>query len=331
MSIIACPECGEKISDKAKNCIHCGCKITVCPECGNVSAEEIETCSVCGYAMSQKKIEEVKDKNENLKDVKSLNGAFCKSMPIVSLFSTKAANIISLILLGAVLVFAGFGVGGFFIWLGNGNFLKGAETVNNTNTLLILATICLIIVSAYGACAEYVYTLFYSKYLDAKKIDSISAIQEALNVDFDKLTLDSAGELSSAIRETIWATVIQKSAVYKSQKTKNTVVGIVLFGMFAILLCSFLVDVVNVWGGAVILLGKDNFSFSMIENWWLLIGAGIVLVVGFIWDKIAEKIETNSIDACVKKNIPDNYKQYESKVKNFDDYIVDKIGEIEGD
>lgn len=27
MAIIQCPECGQSVSDKAKNCIHCGCPL----------------------------------------------------------------------------------------------------------------------------------------------------------------------------------------------------------------------------------------------------------------------------------------------------------------
>lgn len=28
MAIIKCPECGNTVSDKAKNCVHCGCPIS---------------------------------------------------------------------------------------------------------------------------------------------------------------------------------------------------------------------------------------------------------------------------------------------------------------
>lgn len=28
MAIIKCPECGKEVSNKAKNCVHCGCPIS---------------------------------------------------------------------------------------------------------------------------------------------------------------------------------------------------------------------------------------------------------------------------------------------------------------
>ena len=35
MSLIKCSECGKEISDKATNCVHCGCPITSSPANSN--------------------------------------------------------------------------------------------------------------------------------------------------------------------------------------------------------------------------------------------------------------------------------------------------------
>lgn len=329
MALILCPECGEKISDKAKNCVHCGCKITVCPECGNATAGDVKTCSICGFVIEQEKREEKVGSKEKMDNAKNINKVFCKNSPIANVFSNKIANVINIVLIAAVLLFAGFAIIGFLVWVGNGDFLSAQDTINTTKTLLIIATITMIILYAYGQLSEYLYTLLFSRFLDENKIDSISAITESLNVDFDKMTLDAAGELSSDIRETINATVIQKSVVYKTQKTKNSIIKVFIFAIFAIFICAFLIDVASVWGGTVMLLGKNHFELSLIENWWLLVVAVIALVVGIIWGKIVESSETKAVDSWVKKNIPNQYKQYERKVKNFDDYIVDKVGEME--
>lgn len=51
MALIKCDECGKEISDKAKNCIHCGNIIityTKCNECGESFALDRSSCPKCG-------------------------------------------------------------------------------------------------------------------------------------------------------------------------------------------------------------------------------------------------------------------------------------------
>lgn len=63
MSLIACPECGRQISEKALCCPGCGCPATefqsnnqksgnwniVCPECGHENESNTQCCIFCGY------------------------------------------------------------------------------------------------------------------------------------------------------------------------------------------------------------------------------------------------------------------------------------------
>lgn len=58
MAIITCPNCGEQISDKAKNCVHCGTllqpdKKLICAECGIELEEGVEICPSCGCPVEQ--------------------------------------------------------------------------------------------------------------------------------------------------------------------------------------------------------------------------------------------------------------------------------------
>ena len=85
MALIKCPDCGKEVSDKAKNCIHCGCPLnpygspsdarrtyephsgsgnpapaggrsgtadsgmmTACPRCGKQIAKDAGACPFCG-------------------------------------------------------------------------------------------------------------------------------------------------------------------------------------------------------------------------------------------------------------------------------------------
>jgi hypothetical protein len=61
MALVICSECGHQISDKAINCIKCGCpvnskkEIVKCFECGVELAKDINTCSNCGAQQYQTK------------------------------------------------------------------------------------------------------------------------------------------------------------------------------------------------------------------------------------------------------------------------------------
>lgn len=53
MAMVTCPNCGEKISDKARKCVHCGIELIpeekkYCPECGEELEEGMEGCPICG-------------------------------------------------------------------------------------------------------------------------------------------------------------------------------------------------------------------------------------------------------------------------------------------
>ncbi len=56
MAIINCPNCGEKISDKAEKCINCGCQINstrYCKECGAQINPDWDFCKSCGCPVEQ--------------------------------------------------------------------------------------------------------------------------------------------------------------------------------------------------------------------------------------------------------------------------------------
>ena len=71
MALIKCIECGNEISDKSTQCIHCGCpieeiKVLYCEECGNIIKANDEYCKKCGCPTSTQK-EETKVITKNTK------------------------------------------------------------------------------------------------------------------------------------------------------------------------------------------------------------------------------------------------------------------------
>jgi len=63
MSLIKCVECGKEISDKASNCIHCGCPIITeeklfCKECGNELNINDRVCNRCGCPIKNETLQQ---------------------------------------------------------------------------------------------------------------------------------------------------------------------------------------------------------------------------------------------------------------------------------
>lgn len=54
MALINCKECGQKISDAAKICPHCGAPVikdVYCPKCGKKVPENVKFCPDCGTSI----------------------------------------------------------------------------------------------------------------------------------------------------------------------------------------------------------------------------------------------------------------------------------------
>lgn len=102
--LIKCPECGKEISNKSKQCIHCGFPLnelsknnnnkelsdSKCPMCGvqkmHVIKDNIkETCAICGYVFNE---EYVQNNQELLPQLKCPT---CQSTNIRKISGTKNA------------------------------------------------------------------------------------------------------------------------------------------------------------------------------------------------------------------------------------------------
>ena len=95
MALIKCPECSNKISDKAKKCPHCGyiMERKYCPKCGEALAIDARACSKCAYNfMEDVMAPRPSYKSENY------------GLAIAALISSLIAPVISLVLSIVVLV-----------------------------------------------------------------------------------------------------------------------------------------------------------------------------------------------------------------------------------
>ncbi len=112
MALITCPQCGEKISDKSKTCIHCGYDLSnlqepiklTCPECGAELEEGTKICPNCGYPLEEE---------EDNSDVESSSADLEESKPqqveVIGVRNGKKIAIIAVAVIAviAIVAFAG--------------------------------------------------------------------------------------------------------------------------------------------------------------------------------------------------------------------------------
>ena len=99
MAMMECPNCGEKVSDKAKKCVHCGAVLIpevkkYCQECGTELETESEICPNCGCPV------EDKEKTENVPQQVEVTGVKIAGK------SKKIIAIGAVVLLAAMLIVA---------------------------------------------------------------------------------------------------------------------------------------------------------------------------------------------------------------------------------
>ena len=100
MALVSCPNCGEKISEKASQCVHCGFSLynddyedeVVCDECGSVLAEYMDVCPTCGCPINKQKPQKVEVTNVR-----------------ISVDRKKTKLIVSVLI--ALVIFVGAGIG----------------------------------------------------------------------------------------------------------------------------------------------------------------------------------------------------------------------------
>ena len=99
MAMMECPNCGEKVSDKAKKCVHCGAVLIpevkkYCQECGTELETEAEIGPNCGCPV------EDKEKTENVPQQVEVTGVK------IARKSKKIIAIAAVVLLAAMLIVA---------------------------------------------------------------------------------------------------------------------------------------------------------------------------------------------------------------------------------
>ena len=285
-------------------------------------AGSTSNCSECGFSFAVKS--QVEKNKTEFNEVKSATQAFNLAVPYAKYISL---GIISIILAIAVIALTAFGVGSFFVWMGSSNFLQTyQDTLSSVKTLLVLASVLAIVASVYSNCGYYVYVLLYSRFLTKNNVNGIRLLEKSFgSADFETMSADTATEIANNIENTIRATILQESIIYKTQEKTRALIQSLVFSIGVIFLCVFVVNNIQLCMETTFILGKNHFEFSMVENWWLFVVSVVVFIVAGILDRKFTKSEKKDVDNWLLKNLPDYVDVYKNKIRGYIDNMLDKI------
>ncbi|MBQ7339378.1 MAG: hypothetical protein IJW43_00810 [Clostridia bacterium] len=332
MAILSCPECGEKISDKAKQCVHCGCELFICKECGNVLTGDSRVCSNCGYELEKSKIntqiidKKIDDAPKAFEDWKEK-----ESTSKLILF----APIIKIIAIVVALVILVVGIVNLISWadsIGSGDFsflTTYEDKLSSIKTCIIFFGIILavgILFGSYHLCIEHT---LYGKYLIRKKLKPKELIEKTLNADFPAMEADEVLSCSVGIEETIFSDIHTNDIIERKKTYNSKLVNSVILVVGICLMVIFMVLNVEKYMETLVVYGKEYFEFSMISHWWMLIGGVVLMIIQKIHNKSINKTLENKRDTWAKKNVPELYDVYDVYVKNSDKIIENLFKDLD--
>lgn len=320
MAMIECPECKGTISNKATQCVHCGCKINNCFECGNIFAGEQGQCPECGFSLNLKQTEQEKDTLSNILEKWDERNPWLNIFSSVSLYFGLLFLGLSLFVVAIILV---------IVWK-NGDPFKALaeykEVLKNTKTLCIFASVLLILRKGLDKLTfEVEATNFYSWCKD-KNIDIKACIKQSLDINSKE---ESDGE---QIKEFMTIDYIANMLVglqdfqYRIRKYILFAFSTISIILFSVFMCKN----IEIYMQHCIIVNEEfSFSliFSLIAEWWMLITATITYIVGILFNNIFEREDKKLVEKWIEENFPENLEIYKQKIKEANE----KIDEIADD
>lgn len=253
MSAIKCPECGKEVSSLAKQCVHCGCTLTICPECQNVLVGEHECCPKCGYTFKkQVTVQTVSESNEVDSDpIEQWKSAypFCGLLLKYSKAIKLAFRSISVaLMIWAVITFTD--------WTNLdilNRVFKASSTKDTVTELAIYATIVSIISFLFSKIQDTTIKLSCSKWLKAYNIDGVSYIKKHAEDTPDKQSTKNYNLLRKAA-------LIADKPSNKKYILINLILGSILRVTECICICILALD--NIDGAIAAGSVGANFKFQ---------------------------------------------------------------------
>ncbi len=335
MSLIKCPECNKEVSDKTKQCIHCGCEFSVCNECGTISLGNLNTCPKCGYEFP--KDQEVSHNQSVQRYTEdTLVGLQRKSLdetPVIKFFFNPnthfllmfAAIIILIITILTAVFWGGFSTDAsdykdLSSALGDlddklekaANFKKDKEA----KQWFFVISAALVTISSIGLnFANYATQHSFEVFSDKYGIDILSFVNKEFSIGFEKIVLSSISERVNSIKLAIGTLMYQSDISQKDNEQKYAITSVLLTVLYTSLLTIWCV--INVEGMMI----NDNWGIFSSEHFWLLIATVIIYFLEATISKANDRKINNAYLVWVKEHIPEHFEAYINYISNFESYV----------
>ena len=317
MAIIVCPECGEKVSDKAMSCVHCGCKLFICPECGSVNTEKLEICPECGYC-----IKEEDEEDEGAPDgIRKIISSWKNQSMVCTL--TNGRFVFWIALLPAAMFF--FAIGSIINWQ-NGDMVMNYESTRFKMKLFFILGGVFIMLGSSNCLVQLLKVSSLLRWNAVNRMDLKKVLIEAYGMNFQKNSFEENVELGDVLDTCSWAALYSENVFLREKHKNQRVLQIFLSLLFSVSITIFLISNALVYMEAEFwasdLLDIEGFSFSMIKHWWLLIVGCMSFLIGEICNTVTEKSRQAERDEWIKKNAPEQFETHKKYVRDRYAYIV---------
>ena len=329
MAIIRCPECEENISSTVQQCVHCGAKIRFCPECESVFAGDIANCPNCGYVFekaSQASATQtsVPPKNdpedpENLSraNITTIKTTWFLEKPMRQYLSKIISVILNVIVAisSAIAIFLYYKCTKSilsFKWELDMQILA-AQTLQKITPLLICAMVAYIIEAVIKRMLGMWSLSDFSVWIKQKKLTFDGILKNSYNEDTHGETEQAKTEKSKVQNFVINAKLFAENSAHRSRTIAYQTLQSVMDGMtrfFPFLWMILNAEVLMNWTIEKRLweIGYHNqpfgdLKFSIMENNWMLVVTGVLMVIDFIISYISDFNEQK------------RYKKFESQYK----------------
>ena len=223
--IVACPNCGKKISDSAKECVYCGSKLVKCPKCKNLQIAGENICKSCGQELPKPEAQkfiivsppqaaDLKDaiivsqaQTDDLKNIAADLKKFKQLSSIKEIYAAKKRNQNLIKAMGIITLIA---TSLLILW----EIYKLNNLINSENSLLVLLEEPnlisnmqdALIISCYVSGGISIITGFIDgiektalcNWMEQNKIDPVSGTKSYLSLIKNENGLDSNDLLTAA-------------------------------------------------------------------------------------------------------------------------------------
>ncbi len=332
MPIINCPECNERISTTAKQCVHCGATITVCPECGGAYAKHEEICPECGYSFSteatDEKHAEKPPSTSRLFTAGEIRESWIQESPYRKIYKTKLLPWMLLGLFYALLIILAVRVSELPELIEKLKLEEFAEASARIKKMITWIAVSFFVWLVSGNRKDFeIYD--FSLWLKSKKHCLPDILRQTLSLDFKHMPNDALKRESAAAERLLEYEIYSKNLPERNGRIADLVSELLFKVLFSVSTYYFLLT----WfeERQRFYMGLTNAEPGFGDIWskfWgnytaLFCALIAVFIIGCVIVPPDKNMKKKKLE-WIEKNIPDEKEKYEIYIQNVDSYLINR-------